>query len=188
MKASVCHTSWIVIVPGAALAVLYAVFVFLPGEKANARVRHELAAAEEFVEQVEAFGSAMDATQREFDKTQQYIQAWKQSAPSEDGLSALFGEINRLATQSGTTTTRFEPEPAIRYDAVCRVPIAMACVGSFGQVCEFLRGLESLDETIWVEDLQMEETGKESENVQCEMTLAVFADNPDDSDQVDPRD
>jgi hypothetical protein len=63
--------------------------------------------------------------------------------------------------------------------------VAVTCVGSFEQACRFLRALEGLEETVWVEAVQMESFGEDSREVQCELSLAVFADNPDDSDQVE---
>ena len=185
MKTSISHNTWLVIVPVLGLAIAYVFFLYLPGQEAIGKLREDLATREEFIQQVEAFGAAIEATRQEFDKTEEYVQRWEESAPSEDELSVLFGRISQLAKDSGTTTTRFEPQPATHYDAIGRIPLAVECLGSFGQICEFLRSLEGLEETIWVENLQMERVGEGGGDVKCELSLAVFADNPDDSDQVD---
>lgn len=188
MKTSLTASRWILVVPLVAAAGAYFYFVFLPGQRSLASLREELSAADQFIAQVEAFGPALLSTQQQLGKTRQYVDQWEQTAPTEAGLSGVFGRINRLAKESGVTTTRFEPQPAVPYDTVRRLPVAVRCVGSFGQVCRFLQALEGMEETIWAESLKMQRTGEDRESVECELSLAIFADNPDDSDQVAPSD
>lgn len=186
MKTSIFRSNpWIIVAPGAALAVAYLAFVYLPGQRAINALREQVTNTEQYVEQGQTMALATEATRQEFERTRSYVGAWEDSAPSEDELSGLFGRISRLAKDSGTTTVRFDPQPAAAYDKVRRIPVTMACAGSFGQISEFLRGLEGLDQTVWIESLQMEGSGENEEDVQCELTLGIFAGNPDDSDQVD---
>ncbi len=183
--AKLAASQWIVTVPAVAAAAAYVYFFFIPTQRSIAGIRGELNAADDFIAQVEAFGPAIEATRDQLETTEQYVERWHQAAPDEEGLSAVFGRISRQAKLSGITTTRFEPQPAIPYDTLRRVPVAVTCVGSFEQVCRFLRALEGLKETVWVEAVQMERFAEDGGEVQCELSLAVFADNPDDSDQVD---
>jgi Tfp pilus assembly protein PilO len=189
MKTNVTGSHWIITLPTLAVAAAYGYFVFLPKERSIAALRGEINAAEQFIEQVEALAPAIEATRQHLDKTRQYVDQWKQSAPTEDGLSEVFGRINRLAAESGITTTRFEPQPAVAYDTIQRLPVVVACVGSFDEICQFLQGLDRLTGTVWIERLRIQgsgESGESGEDVDCELSLAVFTDNPDDSDQVDP--
>jgi len=188
MKSNLTASRWILVAPAVAAAGAYFYFVFLPGQRSLAGLQEELNAADRFIAQVEAFGPALHATQQQLDVTRRYVDQWEKTAPTEDGFSRVFGRINRLAKESGVTPTRFEPQPAVPYDTVQRLPVMMTCVGSFGETCRFLQALEGLEETIWVERLQMQKTGEASEKVESELTLGIFADNPDDSDQVDPSD
>jgi Tfp pilus assembly protein PilO len=186
MKAGTYHRrKWVIVVPTVGLVAAYLFWAFLPGQRAIGKLRDELATTEQFVEQVEAMGPSLGISQREFDRTQTYVEAWETSAPTRDELSGLFGRISFLAKQSGTTTARFEPQTTIQYETVSRIPVVMACAGSFAEICRFLQELEGLGETVWVETLRMEGPGQDGENMQCELTLGIFAVNPDDSDQVD---
>ena len=185
MKTTARPNNWIFIVPVTALVVAYVYFFFLPGERSVRGLREELAGATEEIEQAEAFRPAIEASREEFEKTDAYVRRWEESAPSEEDLSGLFGQINRLTKDSGATTTRFEPQPTVDYDKIRQVPVALACVGSFSQISAFLRDLENLRETIWIENLEMERPREDSEDVQCQLTLAILGDKPDDSDQVD---
>ncbi len=185
MKANPSPTSWVLMLTGAGVTAAYAIFFFLPGYRAVEGLQKELAAMERFVEQVDAIRPAIDTTRQECERTEAHVAAWRQSAPAQDELSELFGRISLLAKQSGTTTIRFDPQPVVEYEEVRRIPVALACVGPFGHICKFLQGLERFEETIWIESLHMERFGKNGENVQCELTLAIFADNLDNSDQVE---
>jgi len=185
MKTRVPSNNWIFIMPVAALVVAYAYFFFFLGEKSVRGFHEELAAVTEEIDEAEAFRAAIEATREQFEKTDEYVRRWEESAPSEEEWSGLFGRLNRLAKDSGATTTRFEPQLAVDYDKIRQVPVALACVGSFPQISAFLRDLESLRETIWIESLKMERPSEDSENVQCQLALAIFSDKPDDSDQVD---
>jgi len=184
MRTSILASHWTLIAAGAVAAAVYVYFVFLPAEGSLGGLRAELASAEQFIQEVEAYGPAVKATRHESEKTQKYVQQWEESAPSEAELSALFGRIHQLAKESGSTTTRFEPQAAVQYEKIRRFPVLMACTGSFGQVCQFLQALEGQKETIWIESLKIERSGEDSKDVQCELTMAIFADNPNNSDQV----
>jgi hypothetical protein len=175
----------ILVLSAAALAALYALLVFLPTERGIGALASQLAASERLVERGELIGPAADITRQELAKTQAYIEAWEESAPSEARLPELFGRIHVLAQQSGATATQFDPQPALPYATIRRIPVDVACVGSFGQICRFLEGLERLDQTIWIESLRMEASGEDSQDVRCDLILGVFADNQDNSDQVD---
>ena len=185
MNSNLLSRHWKTIVLTLGAAGTYAFLCYLPGEAALDGLRAELAAAAESIQQAETFAPAIEATRQQTDITRQYVQKWEESAPSEDELSELFGRINRLAEQSGVTTTRFEPQPAVPYDTLCRLPVEMACAGSFAEICRFLQALERLEETIWIGELRMRQDGEDEEDLGCELTLDVFADNPDGSDQVD---
>ena len=176
---------WTTIVLALGVAGAYAFFCYLPGEAALKGLRTELASVKESIQQAETFAPAIEATCQQAEMTGAYIEKWEQATPSEDELSELFGRINRLAEESGVTTTLFEPHAAIPYDTLSRLPVEMSCAGSFGAISRFLAALERLEESIWIADLQISKNGEDSEDVLCELTLDVFADNPDGSDQVD---
>jgi Tfp pilus assembly protein PilO len=176
---------WTTIVLALGAAGAYVFFSYLPGEAGLESLRAELASAQESIQQAETLAPAIEATRQQAEMTGAYVQSWEQSAPTEHELSELFGRINRLAEDSGATTTLFEPQAAVPYDTLCRLPVRMACAGSFGAICRFLATLERLEESIWIDELQIGGIGEDSEDVLCELTLDVFADNPDGSGQVD---
>jgi hypothetical protein len=60
----------------------------------------------------------------------------------------------------------------------------MGFVGSFAEICRFLYQLETMPQTLWLEDVQIEKCAKNTGDVQCEIILEIFADNIENSDQV----
>ena len=177
--------SWIVTVPIAAIAVGYVTLFFLPGKRAIDEVRNQIDQKEQYMNQTAAgVAQSLNKARQELRRTETYNDDWKKRAPAFGKLSALYGKITSLANTVGTTTTRFDPEPIAAYETIREIPIAVACNGSFPQIFEFLRGIDSLDEEVWVKEMRLGETTGDSELVSCEITLVVFGDNPDISDYI----
>ena len=185
MKSSMRQTSWVIILPLAALVVAYVFAVFLPGRRAIDRLRGELADHQEFVVSTTFVAPAIEATRDELAKTGAYNAAWSAAAPTEADLSHLYGQIHALAKTAGATTTRFEPQPTLDYEQLRRIPVLVGCTGSFFQLARFLETLENLPQTIWVETAEFSADGQAEGVVKCEVELVIFADNPDNLDQVD---
>ena len=185
MKTKLASRDWTSIVLAVGAVNAYVYFSYLPARAYLDGLRAELCAAEQSIREVETLGPAIAATDQQYGTTAEYVEKWEASAPTEHELTAIFGRINRLAEQSGATTTRLEPAPAVPLDTICRLPVEMACAGSFTAICQFLRAVESMEETVWIGELRMEQNRKDGEDVHCELTLDIFADNPDGSDQAD---
>jgi hypothetical protein len=41
-----------------------------------------------------------------------------------------------------------------------------------------------MPQTLWINDLRLENSSKDGELMKCEMTLEVFADNPENSGEI----
>ncbi len=185
MKTTIGHNSWIVTVPLVAAAVAYIALSFLPNRRAIGEAREQIRKKQDFIVQAGGLATALRTVEDQLVRAQAYNAAWERNAPGEGELSTFYGRINELATAAGTTLTRFDPEPAVRYEKISRVPLAIGCVGSFAQICRFLEGLERLPPVIWISELRLSRTGQEGNSVGCELTLGVFTCNPENSDYVD---
>jgi len=185
MKTSIHRGSWLVTLPVAGLAVAYVLGWYVPGRRQIEQLSEELAADEEFVALADAVAPAIQTTRHQLQECLAYNAAWTESAPAQAELSALFGKIHALARASGSTTIRFDPEPPVVLDKLRRIPVVLGCTGSFAQIAEFLHHLEALPQAIWIEGLKIEQSRQDRESVECQLELLIFADNPDDSDQVD---
>lgn len=182
MKTKVRRGSWIVTVPLAAAAIAYVTLVFLPGRRAIGEARDQIEQKRDYVTRATGLAAALHAAQQELEKAQAYSTAWEEHAPTQGRLSALYGRIHVLADAAGTTTTRFDPEPVVQYDKVCQIPLVVGCTGSFDQIWEFMRGLEGLQATIWMDSVNLERLDGVEGSITCELNLVVITDNLDISD------
>jgi len=182
MKTKIPRGSWIVTVPVAVVAVVYVVFFFLPGKRAIGELRDRIQEYQETIDRAAVVATALPAVQKEIKKAEDYNAAWQKDAPAASEIATLHGKINALALAVGTELTRLDPEPVVVYGKIRRIPLTVGCSGSFAQVCGFLRSLEGLPEALWIDSLNLENLDQDEQSVKCELTLVVFADNPENSD------
>jgi len=174
--------SWIVTVPLAAAAVAYLVVVFLPGRRAIATLQEEVTNKQEYVVQAAGVAKGLATTQQDLEKTFAYTANWKKHAPAEGERATLYGKIHELAKAAGTLTTRFDPKPVNSRSRIRDYPLTMGCAGTFAQIHELLRSLETLPVEIWVDTVLIKKGSEHGDSVVCEVNLVVFTDNPENSD------
>ena len=185
MKGSIRRNSWIVTVPLAAAAVAYVTLSFLPERRATAEARQQIRQNQDYIVQAGGLAAVLRTAETELGKTRAYIAAWEQRAPAEGELSATYGKIHELAKAAGATVTRFDPEPAVRYETISQIPIKMGCVGSFAGISRFLEGVEGLHLAIWAKEIAFKQDGQNEKDVTCELILVVFSHNLENYDYVE---
>jgi Tfp pilus assembly protein PilO len=176
------RNSWIITVPLAAAAAAYLLLFFLPGRRANATLAEELAEKQECVAQATTVAATLRATEQELDRTQEYIAAWKHNAPADGSRSLLYGRLHEVAKASGVTIIRFDPKPVEPRAQIRGFPVVIGCTGKYAQVHEFLRGLESHPAAIWADTVSIKRPSENSETIECEISMVIFANNPEISD------
>lgn len=181
MSSKIRRGSWMITVPLAAAAVLYLLLVFLPGQRAIGELSQQVNAHEDEVARAADLVLTLQTAERELTLTEKYNRTWQQRIANERELSVVYGRIAALAKSAGVMMTRFDPQAPVVYKTIRRVPLQVGCTGSFGQVCQLLRDLEKLPTVIWVESAKLDNQTGSAKTVQCELTVAVFADNPENS-------
>lgn len=184
MKTASLLNSWTLPLVAAGMAVAYAFGFFLPQQRSLAELSRQVTSQQELIDQATALAPALAATEQQIQATFQYNTSWQAASPTDMTLPALFGQIHQLAKTAGVTTTRFDPDAPVTLARVRRIPLKIGCVGQFSQIARFLESVERLPQTVWVENLRMETGSQSGEAVQCEVALEVFADKPENSDQV----
>jgi Tfp pilus assembly protein PilO len=177
--------SWLVTIPLVAIAVVHIVFVFLPGRNVITQLRAEIESRQLYISNADSISAALAGAQQELLEARSYIENWQRAALIVHRLPVLYGNINNISNQAGTATTRFEPQMLVELGLIRQIPIHMACTGTFAQTHEFIRSLESLPQTIWIDSLQFNKSGQNGGNVLCEIDLVVFSDNPKISNYAD---
>ena len=75
----------------------------------------------------------------------------------------MLGRIHQEADAAGVRITRFDPQAPVVYEKLRRVPVVVGCTGSFSQIYEFIRKLETMPTSVWVGALRMEKDVKKYE-------------------------
>ena len=160
----------------------YAFFVFLPTQKSIRQLDGEMRQKQTEVYQAEQLMATTVKTQRELAETKDFIGKWRDKAPGAKKLTGLFAQVTQGARESGVKTVRFDPQAQQRYETIDKLPLEMEVRGAFPQVFDFVRRLEDLEAPIWVEEVSLEPVSENSEDLQCELKMAVLAARTDISD------
>jgi type IV pilus assembly protein PilO len=171
-----------VTLPLGAIAVAYVVWVFFPSRRAISDLEEQVLVKHEIIEQAAERATALTDAKHHLEKVQTYCAARQQLMVGEKELPLLFGKIHEAARAAGANTTRFDPQPATGYERLRRTPLTIGCSGSFAQVYEFLRSLETMPAAIWIESVKIEKINEDEKGVHCEASLVIFAGNSDISD------
>jgi Tfp pilus assembly protein PilO len=176
--------NWLLPLAALGLGAAYFALVFLPNRRAIGELAEQVACKQEAVLRAAEESHALSTTQKEIQRASAYVAAWQSASPHEANLASLFGRIGVLARSSHVWTTRLAPQEPLVMARVRRVSVLMGCTGSFSQITSFLQRLENMPQTLWINDLRLENSSKDGELMKCEMTLEVFADNPENSGEI----
>lgn len=168
------------LVSGSAIA--YVFFVFLPIQKSIAGLRSELDSKRKFILEAQQLGAKVIELEERMESARALVNDWREHAPSEDEMATFIGQLSVLASEAGATPGRITPRESIGLASLRRHPAELAVEGSFSQLSEFLRRLESLPKTVWITKLNIQPTRENGEALRCEITFSVFADNSGNSD------
>ncbi|HTN74867.1 MAG TPA: type 4a pilus biogenesis protein PilO [Pirellulaceae bacterium] len=174
--------TWLFAVLVAAGVAGYVILVFLPGERATAALREEAEQKLAYVADSGAIREKIAVAEAELAHTNEFISAWREAAPNEHRLAKVFVDLTEHAEGAGADIVRFEPQPIDRMDALERIPVSIACEGSFAQLFTFLSNLESLEPDFWITELKFEPVVQGVNRLRCELNLAFFADRREISD------
>ncbi len=184
MNATFRQSSWIVTPCLGAIAATYLMLVWLPSRRVIKQWHDEVEARQKVVTGATGVAATLAAVEQELDKSREAVADWEKVAPGKRDIPALYGGINALAKETGLTITRFDPQAIQVYEKVQVMPIAVVGNGTFAQLFEFLRLIEALPVTIWVDSLRLEKQSQNGKDIQCELNFAVFSNNQQSSDYV----
>lgn len=176
--------SWLVTGVVASLAVVYALFVFLPAQRKASLLKLKKYELMQYVaNRLKTSEKIEQARQRQLE-VEQVTLAWRQHAPQAGELGRMLSGITQQARQAGVTLQRFDPQPQVPLQFVSQQPIQVALEGDFAQVFDFLQGIETMPHRVWISNLTLSAAGEDGETLRAEMTLTIFADLAENSEQA----
>lgn len=171
------------------LSLMVAVFVFLvylPGQRADAATRREIAAADEIIRQIPQRVAELESLGREFRLRKQYLEVADQVMPAEGHLSSVLREVAEQAESAELQVTRLEPLTPVAQESYECIPIRIAIEGHFSRIAAFLHGLEKNPRLFTVKEMRL--TSREWEeqgNIEGDVLFCVYACKADFSDSAE---
>jgi Tfp pilus assembly protein PilO len=178
MSTAFRQSSWIVTLSLAAIAIVYLKFAWLPGRRAIQEMSQQVEIRQAFLAQSTGLAAMLTGVQGELDKADAIVRQWEDASPGKRDIAQLYGTINSQAKEAHLTTGRFDPQPFVAYEKLREIPLAVSCSGTFAQIHDFLRKVEGLPATVWVESMRIEKSAQNAKDVQCELSLVIFSNNP----------
>lgn len=176
------RNSWLVTLSLVGAVVAFLMFVFLPGKRQIAELRETLREKRAFIASTTSLQAQIEETENNLQQCQAFNDAWVRSAGDEQAVPSTFAEINQQAKTAGTIITRFDPLDVTARHAISEFPVALSVSGSFAQTFQFLAKLEQLPQTIWLDELQLDVSRKNRQEIECSAKLVIFAANSKKSD------
>ena len=165
----------IAILGGAAL--VYTFCLFVPGQMSLRATRDEIQSRQVYILQAAQAAVEVSQAEEKLAETAEYIAARRESMPTADGLAQAAGELTTCASQAGVRIVRFSPQAESSPLPLVRAPVQMTIEGSLEQIFDFAARLEALDAPVWCQQFQVAADGRQSEDVEAEFDLLVFAAN-----------
>ncbi len=161
-----------------AVSLSYVYFVYLPASEATAALREELAEKQDYILQSAPVEGQNRALARELELTNKYCEQWQNAAPKGEP-AAQFVLLTDAAHDAEVQVRRFEPLAVEEMKLIRRIPVNLECSGKFRDIFRFMKSIEALPQTIWIEDVHLESESAESDLLTCQLRLIIFADNRD---------
>ena len=168
--------NWTVTTLPTAIAVVYLGLIWVPANRAITDVRDQIESEREFVVQAAGLPAMLAGRQRELDVAESAVAQWEKAACLErDGSPRTSRRSTSWPREAGLTVARFEPQPVVVHEKIREIPLVIDCSGGFAQVYEFLRNIERLPATIWIESIKIENMKNSAKTVTCKATLVGFS-------------
>ncbi len=159
----------------AAGAVLYTVFIFLPGQRKLSTVRQKLHQQQQFVVASERLRSTIAATEHVLTEVSQYCGRWDCNRPLGRRLPEFLARVTESAASHDVVLVRLTPDNAERFHSFQRIPLTISVAGPLNGVLEFLRELDDMPELHWIDQLDLEPDSRNDGEVTCTFQLVLFA-------------
>lgn len=173
---------WLVTGGMACIALAYVFFAFLPSQKAMKSLRQQLVEQQQFILETDKLFTTVSASHREYEQSSTFNQQWQLAAPDAQQADRLPSRISELANQAGLRILRLEPQAAKPRGLVVEYPILASVEGDFEAIFRFLKAIEELPQTIWLQNVSLHKPGELKGDLRCDLTLTILGDLAEKSD------
>ncbi len=173
---------WLVTGGMAGIALVYVFFVFLPIQKSMKASRGQLAEKQKYIAETDVLFTSTSTIRSEMAESDGFVNKWRQDAPDEQQVDRLPAQVSLQAGLAGVRVLRLEPQTSRSHGLVVEYPILVSVEGSFEGIFSFLKGVERLPQTVWLQDVNLHRPSELGGTLRCELTLTILGDLAEKSD------
>jgi Tfp pilus assembly protein PilO len=160
-------------------ALLYAVLIFLPGQRALRTTWLEVTALQQQISQRQRLSEPLARLREELKTTRAFLSQWQGLAPAAKSAAPVLGTIVYEAREAGAELVGFTPEPRVERSVLSQLPVRVECRGSFQSLHEFFRRLEAQPYPLWLDELELQRHDSNAGMLECSVKMTVFSDRGD---------
>ena len=155
MKDPVRRDTLLTIIGLSLMVVAFIFVIFLPGKKACAEIKREIADANKSIQEIPLRVAEVESLKKEIRKRQDYLKETDRLMPVDADLHAVIRQVAYLARNSNLDDGPLKPQPSIQHETYRVIPYQLSFTGDFRGIATFLHGLESQDRLFTVEEFDL---------------------------------
>src|SRR5262245_20203921 len=128
------YHSWFVTVPLLAGSLAFVFWFYRPTQNQIREMQIELQEKQTLLATAASLPTDLERANRDLAETRAFVGTWQHST-HERKLAEICGDLAGLVAAAGAKTSKLEPEPAVHRQYLTKLPLTLACEGSFPQVC-----------------------------------------------------
>lgn len=161
---------------GMSLMIAFFLFaVYMPGQKACDEAETQIAAAKKEIQDLPMRTVEFEKLKKKIQDQKNYLNKTEKLAPEESDLQRVIRQVSDLARNSDLVVGPVKPQSEITHSSYVAVPFQLSFTGSFRGIATFLKGLESQERLITVEELSLSGDDERNwGNIAGEMNFSVY--------------
>lgn len=137
------------------MSALFGFAVYLPGSRASEKVRGEIEAAEQSIQQIPQRVAELQLLRDKIAKRQSYLKRTSNLIPSDTNVHSVLMHVAGLAESSQLHVTRLEPLTPIDHETYSLIPFQVSFSGPFHGIAAFLKGLVETDRLVTIQQFDL---------------------------------
>lgn len=155
-------------------AVVYAIFVFVPGQQSLAEMQKTVRSQETQVAQSLTMIQPLRELEEKLTATERFIATWRSRSSRPSQVASVFAQIITQARENDVDITSLSPQAEQPLETIGLIPVAVQAQGSYRSLRGLLERLETMSGQVWVEELHFQPHEKENETLTCTLKLMIF--------------
>ena len=159
----------------------YTFLVFLPVKNVIANMNLEIQDQQDYIIKSEALVTQIHMISDELAQSREFTRSWEANAPMKSDVSSLFSQIAEISKKAETKLISFDPQNEKPRAFVNEFGVSMSINGSYMEIFDFVKQIEELPVSIWMNELTLSRTSDDGETLRAEMSFTIFGKKSDNS-------